>query len=1035
VKRDNPEYEVVDDETPPPSKEKKSKKSGPKKRKTTAKKSSPLKWLVIGGAVLAFPLAVAAVFFLIRALEPAGQTGGENGSYAVIDELPDAPAAGDDAPVKAEAEMPKGTSRLLWAGKPDPALDAIDYSNAFGAATPEQLVLPASQGGPYLMGVPINPANRFKNVKTEDKANPWKTVSLAGAPFPVVDVRTGKEVGVFPAECALKPRFRLSSNGEYLTGTVSEVDESTKAKLTRDYLVVWKRGADKPILRWLLPARVPWADFVAPDRIALYHNGPKPQFVVFDVNKTEPIVSVPLPDADFPPTNDLKSPNNPASYYDVQLPNGAVSPGGNYVSLPGKSAIVVIATADGRAVGRLGTGPVASLKDYSALGFDETGAELRAIYNSGKGTILRSWAMADGQLRHSGPYLGDKVYGPALVSGPEPGTLLVGLKVIDVASGKPITELHGVQRWVGKDRYLASVYPQTAVNAKALADSYDFQINSGLFLTAFKNEDYLAKAAPFVAAREKSPTVRPPTTSCDRTGIVVTHYQPGVEWSVKPSAAPALPAGFTVPVWPTGFGATEAAVFSNGRTWVRYDLATGNTIGVPIPLWADTVAEVGGEAGRLVSLSRDGQQLAVVDPSDRPRVDVWDASGKRLLGLRPYADEPITWSAWSADGKLLTACTDSITGWNVANGKAVFEIEGVYKNWALAPGGAWVMATSQAGNIDFFDSASGKFLGHIPGLAPSSAISLAPDGKTLVRVVSPGPGVSNGIQVWDLSTGKRSPAPEVPIGNVLGYWVGPRHSLAHIPPAGNTPDRFLLYDLDAHTHTYWYDIVPGLDIRNDSFGRAWSGRTVVTGRRPNKSPTTWRPLQILGAERFASELAFSPGSTIRVEVNVGHRTYNQQIAKQMAEELQKRGCKIGRGGWVLRADYTIGQGSQKFNNPLNGKETISVTALNITWKLLTPDGTEAWQAADGGSFDPFRSKYVKVGSRTGTFSPNGGGYQQVQLDFDGKDPQFAQIEEILEQQILHRKGLPVGLPACIAKTANGYESLPIKEKLESEKKP
>src|SRR5205823_907396 len=117
----------------------------------------------------------------------------------------------------------------------------------------------------------------------------------------------------------------------------------------------------------------------------------------------------------------------------------------------------------------------------------------------------------------------------------------------------------------------------------------------------------------------------------------------------------------------------------NGRTWVRYDLATGQSIGEPIPLWADTVAEVGGEVGRLVALSPDGQRLAVVDPSDRSRVDVWDSTGKRLVGLRPYAEDAITWLGWSPAGQLLTACADTMTGSDVTNGKAVFEIEGIYK--------------------------------------------------------------------------------------------------------------------------------------------------------------------------------------------------------------------------------------------------------------------------------------------------------------------------------------------------------------------
>ena len=44
-----------------------------------------------------------------------------------------------------------------------------------------------------------------------------------------------------------------------------------------------------------------------------------------------------------------------------------------------------------------------------------------------------------------------------------------------------------------------------------------------------------------------------------------------------------------------------------------------------------------------------------------------------------------------------------------------------------------------------------------------------------------------------------------------------------------------------------------------------------------------------------------------------------------------------------------------------------------------------------------------------------GGYNSVQIDFEGKNPQTAQIEEILEQTMLNRVGAPWGMPVYIAK--------------------
>jgi hypothetical protein len=195
-------------------------------------------------------------------------------------------------------------------------------------------------------------------------------------------------------------------------------------------------------------------------------------------------------------------------------------------------------------------------------------------------------------------------------------------------------------------------------------------------------------------------------------------------------------------------------------------------------------------------------------------------------------------------------------------------------------------------------------------------------------------------------------------------------------------------------------------------------------------------VQLQGKDGFRGELALGPGSTIRVEINVGHGTYNKKIAQGTAQQLQRRGLKIGRGGWILRADHTVGTSSRKYTEPVSGKQSISVATLSITWKLIAPDGTEVWQNFDGGEFDPFRSKYVKVGSRRGhTNALRGGGYQQVELDFDGKDAQSAQIEEILEQTLLNRNGPPPGLPACVARSGSGYEPLPIKGSVEGGQKP
>jgi hypothetical protein len=308
------------------------------------------------------------------------------------------------------------------------------------------------------------------------------------------------------------------------------------------------------------------------------------------------------------------------------------------------------------------------------------------------------------------------------------------------------------------------------------------------------------------------------------------------------------------------------------------------------------------------------------------------------------------------------------------------------------------------------------------------------------------------MQVWDLETGKRSTALEAPSGPTLGqqhgHWAGPRRILTFVTgdgraassggpmgpggpsPAGDghNPDRYLLYDLDLHTHSYSIEAPTRLETRADPLGRAWMRR----GQPGGKDKSTWVPLHVPELDGFRGEFAFGPGSTVRVEIDVGHRDYSQRIARNTAEDFQRRGQKIGRGGWVLRADHTIGKSTAHVDDPVTGKpRPHNFISLNITWKLIAPDGTEVWSTSGGGSFDPFRNKYVVVGSRTRPLGP-GGGMETVQLDFGGKNAQLAQIEDILEQQMLQNRGLG-GIPLYVVKTARGYEALPIKEKWDGPK--
>src|SRR5262249_33509889 len=147
-----------------------------------------------------------------------------------------------------------------------------------------------------------------------------------------------------------------------------------------------------------------------------------------------------------------------------------------------------------------------------------------------------------------------------------------------------------------------------------------------------------------------------------------------------------------------------------------------------------------------------------------------------------------------------------------------------------------------------------------------------------------------------------------------------------------------------------------------------------------------------------------------------------------AENLQRRGHTIGRGGWVLKADHSVGQARSRFKTFADKEGTVAT--VTVTWRLLDPDGNEVWQSKDTNTFDPQRSKYVKVGSRRSMVGPGGGGTMEFEMDYQGKNPETAQVEELLEEMVQFGGG---GVPVRLVRTPNGVVKLPQEAKFESAK--
>src|SRR5262249_10244959 len=135
---------------------------------------------------------------------------------------------------------------------------------------------------------------------------------------------------------------------------------------------------------------------------------------------------------------------------------------------------------------------------------------------------VRTWSMADGQARLLGGLnLPRPLFYPVL-SGPEPGTLLIGQSVVDLMSGQPIMQVPGTpHQWAGRDRLLAVTNVFGAVNSKRIQDAVDYNIGLGIFLTEFKRDAYQQNATAFAAKRVNLPVNRPPTAPTDRSATAM----------------------------------------------------------------------------------------------------------------------------------------------------------------------------------------------------------------------------------------------------------------------------------------------------------------------------------------------------------------------------------------------------------------------------------------------------------------------------------------------------------------------------------
>jgi hypothetical protein len=1089
-------------------------KTGKKKKKKKGGVSKQ-KLLIGGGGALVVILAL--VFLVPWGKKGGGADGGTNApggadaptptGFVVVDSVPDGPAAAaPDAPTgAAEPRKPVPVAPLVadgaavpedgWVLRPDPP-----------AAPPEPLVV--GWGVPFPtqnLQTPTFAAMNGPFVAVEDKPVPDRA-KMNESPLGrsvVYDLRTGKPDGAFQTGrrgIAFPRDSRLSPDGQWV---VANANEGFNHR-TWDEGVLWvhKQGeSTKPAAEFKVPGAVAWLDFVSAEQVAVYTFDPNPVVCVYTVADGKLVKTIALTSEMHPaPAPPDMGATKVKFWYEPSDNAGAVSPGGRYLVIGGKSALAVVDLPAGKQVAEVPIGKAAGWGSHLGVSFHPDGTELYAATSvrlpNSVLRRLRGWSLATGR-RLFDAHLGGHVIagheaavGPPL-PGPDPGTMILpkwpGL-VVDTRTGVTHYQLLGTPvRWAGPDRLLgrgpyAGAPHLTPPKEMPLPDkdklqpgqNYEQMMQNALmnpafqavYVTTFDRAAYTKKGGETLAAVAP----RPPVSRGDRAGLAAAAPAPPAGWTAPPAPAPApQPAGTViVPRWPASVGGTHAASITfdyqqlpcsqYSVNWHRHDLTTGKPAGPPVRLWPWTemtdrpVTMIERFPTPPAAVTDDGKRLAMRDPSDQHRIDVWDSEGKRLGGFVPYDRKtPVEWVAWAGD-RLVTIGGGRLTGWDARAGKAVWEVEGGYAPMVARPPAAGWLAVASGENVDLIDLNSGKCLARCTA-APGSAfldLAVSPDGRSLAvarRGAAPIPRPSGPrldkkpvlalgaaefvADVWDLSSGARQ---AVPFGaGKFGFvrWLDGEHLLTSCGGVELIDRR-----AGAVVGVYEYAARQGpaegqqiLAVSED--GRLWSMITALDMKPGEQERKVWRTQTLPNAADEMDKLLFAPdreylrpaAGPLRVEVDLGTEDRSRRAAEGTAGGLRKRGVAIGPKGWALRISHAVTDGPQRLQSgPADAGRPVP--EVRFTWRLFAPDGGAVWEGTGTGRFPGMGSRYYTKSKQEFTGGP-AVALRTDFYDFGGKDMRTAVVEEILDRAADALPEPVGGSPGAVIRTGGGNAVLPI----------
>jgi hypothetical protein len=492
---------------------------------------------------------------------------------------------------------------------------------------------------------------------------------------------------------------------------------------------------------------------------------------------------------------------------------------------------------------------------------------------------------------------------------------------------------------------------------------------------------------------------------------------------------------------------------SGGLYWHRVDLRPDAAALPSVRLWPSVAGRSSGtpfEPSKQVlvaALSNDGERLALRDPEDATRVDVWESGGGRVFGLRPYGQKPVEWVSWSATGRLLTLGDGKLTGWEIPGPRAVFEVAGRYQLPAEpVRGRAWV-ALAAGRHVDLVDTATGRCLGRLAADDlpddPYRSLGISPDGKLLAvccrgnsALCRDAPFQGFGlVRTWDLATG-RERQPVV----VQRFWGRP----IFVPDDKRVLLAYSTYDLASRLPAGAYEFYGAVGLGPD--GNVWTLQLPQAGPPPRPAPhvrgqppaplalppaeakwprSTLRPVRLVPAgQPLEPAWLLDKRSPIAVEADLGDAGRSADLARNMASLLAKSGFTVGPGGWRVKADCR--EAVTQFSPYARWVGNQPVPAVEVNWHLVGPDGTTVvWDQAKMVQFDT-QSRYFKGSKSTGKTI---GKMEEVQVEFDfgGRNPREAILEELYEKSVNLLMELP---PARYYPHDKRWLELPVKGAVE-----